>query len=142
MEGFTFHASQDSLGADLASTVGKSAADLARMCGATSGCQVQSYHPACTHTGASTHARSCPALPCRNCCLMRAALPYFLCQAFSTAGSLKSTVSDPLDDWPDAGPCDGIYTLDNAGATGGEAEPGQGGRQARQLAGRQVWRFA
>lgn len=65
--------------------------------------------------------------------LDEAALPYLLCQAFSTAGSLKSTVSDPLDDWPDAGPCDGIYTLDNAGETDGEAEPGQGGWQARLL---------
>ncbi|PRW20899.1 RNA helicase [Chlorella sorokiniana] len=32
------------------------------------------------------------------------------CRAFTTAGSLKSSVSDPLEDWEDAGPCDGIYT--------------------------------
>lgn len=97
VEGFTFHAGQDSLGGDLASTAGKSAAELARMCAAAAGCR-----------------------------------------AFTTAGALKEEVSDPLDDWPDAGPCDGIYTRDmvdgELGLVGAAWKVGVGS-QARNLRG-------
>lgn len=51
---------------------------------------------------ASTAGKSVPALA-RLC----AATPG--CRAFTTAGSLKASVSDPLDEWSDAGPCEGIY---------------------------------
>lgn len=77
VEGFTFHAGQDSLGGDLSSTAGRSAGELARLCAATAGCR-----------------------------------------AFTTAGALKGEVADPLGGWPDAGPCDGIYTSDGPGGEG------------------------
>ena len=113
VEGFTFHAGQDSLGGDLASTAGKSAAELARMCAAAAGCR-----------------------------------------AFTTAGALKEEAGDPLDDWPNAGPCDGIYTRDVVDGERGRvgaawcnlhgqpgSQPVQGGGRAPGWLGRAVVHF-